>query len=251
MVIDHMIKIAICDDIKEHLENLCRLTGEYFIEKNLASEVKVFSHPNDLLNACENDLFHIYILDIVMPMINGIFLGKEIRLSDKEAQIIYTTTEPQFALDSFAANPINYLLKPIQKQKLYDTLSLAVSKVKNYIDKSLCIRTSDFYRNIAFSEIVFCEYNKHIVIYTLQDGETVKTISNRIPFSEHIMPLIKDNRFLQPHTSFVINMHKVKRMTKDAFEMQGGYLIPIAQKRKSQARDAYLEYILGKGGNIV
>jgi len=70
----------------------------------------------------------LYILYIVMPMVSGLELGKEIRHLDREAQIFYATTEPQFSLQAYAASPINYLVKPIEKQTPFDTLTLASLK---------------------------------------------------------------------------------------------------------------------------
>lgn len=246
-----MIRLAICDDMPDQLETLRDLTAEYFAGRNLDVEILVFSHPDALLEAVRRELFHIYLLDIVMPMMNGIQLGRQLRLSDMGAQIIFTTTEPQFALDAFAANPVNYLIKPVARERLFETLSLAVSRVEDDRGGILCIRTTDAHQSIAFSDLVYCEYRRHQVIYTLEGGERVTTASSRIPFSEHVLPLIGDHRFIQPHTSYVINLFRVSRMTRDTFEMQGGHVIPIAQKRKHQAREAYLAFILRKGGSIV
>lgn len=122
-----MIRHAICDDMQDQLETLRDLTAEYFVDV----EILVFSHPDALLEAVRRELFHIYLLDIVMPMINGIQLGGQLRLSDMAAQIIFTTTEPQFALDAFAGNPVNYLIKPVARERLFETLSLAVSRVED------------------------------------------------------------------------------------------------------------------------
>lgn len=72
--------------------------------------MKKFSHPDKLLTTIETESFHLYILDIVMPMVSDIALSKEIRRLDRKAQIIYATTEPQFVLHAYAASPINYLI---------------------------------------------------------------------------------------------------------------------------------------------
>lgn len=92
-------------------------------------------------------------LDIVMPMVNGLELGKEIRGLDREAQIIYATTEPQYALQAYAASPINYLIKSIEKQMLFDTLTLAISKADLAEKQTFAVKTTDSLRVIRLWDI--------------------------------------------------------------------------------------------------
>lgn len=245
-----MISVAICDDLADQLSLTMNLTEEYIKAHNVDMQVSWFSHPDKLLEAIASEHFHIYILDIVMPMLNGVELGREIRRNDREAQIIYTTSEPQFALESFAANPLNYLIKPLSKDTFFDTMSLALSKVSQNIGKIFKIKTSDGIQVVNLSEIVCCEYVKHTVMYTLSKGERVISVTMRESFGDIVTPLFEDYRFIQPHTSFVINMSCVERMTKDSFYMQGGAVVPIAQKRYAQASDLYFDYLLKKGGTI-
>jgi len=244
-----MISVAICDDMADQLTVTSNLTEEYIKTHNVDMKVSWFSHPDQLLTTLQTERFHVYILDIVMPMVNGIQLGREIRKSDIEAQIIYVTTEPQFALESFSSNPLNYLIKPISKELFFDTMSLALSKVTENIQKVLRIKTSNGIRALNHADIVCCEYIKHTVRYTTTKADYIITVTMREPFADIVAPLFEDYRFIQPHTSYVINMSRVERMTKDAFYMQGGAVVPIAQKRYTQTSDSYLDYLLNKGGS--
>ncbi|HEX3029318.1 MAG TPA: LytTR family DNA-binding domain-containing protein, partial [Clostridia bacterium] len=159
-----MLRIAICDDMPDELQSLVSLTNLYISTKSLDAEVIEFSHPDALLTAIEAGSFHLYILDIVMPMVNGLELGKEIRRLDLEAQIIYATTEPQFALQAYAASPINYLIKPIEEKQLFDTLTLAISKADFVEEQTFTVKTADSLRVIELSDIACCEYRGHAVI---------------------------------------------------------------------------------------
>lgn len=75
-----MMRIAICDDISHELQSLVALTDEYLSIDGVDAEVVGFSHPDALLTAIESQSFHLYLLDIVMPMVSGLELGKEIRI---------------------------------------------------------------------------------------------------------------------------------------------------------------------------
>ncbi|MFT3985182.1 MAG: response regulator, partial [Lachnospiraceae bacterium] len=124
-----MMTIAICDDQPRELELIKEYIIEYLGTHTLEAEIKEFSHPDQLLTAIETESFHLYLLDIVMPMVSGLELGQSIRRISREAQIIYITTEPGYALDAYAVNPLHYLVKPVEKQAFFSALELAFSKV--------------------------------------------------------------------------------------------------------------------------
>lgn len=242
-----MLHIAICDDQPKELEIVIKYITEYLGANKLEAEIKEFSHPDKLLTAIETGCFHIYILDIVMPLVNGLELGKEIRRLDREAQIIYATTEPQFALQAYAANPINYLIKPIDKQHLFDTLTLAISKADLADEQTFTVKTADGLRVIKLQEIACCEYRSHAVIFNLTNGEEVVSRTMRDSFSEHCAPILTDRHFLQCYTSFIVNMRRVERFAKDSFTLRGGKIVPIAAKQYAAVRDAYMDYLMAKG----
>lgn len=241
-----MLRIAICDDQPRELEMLNDYITEYLTKHRLEAETQKFSHPDPLLTAIEGDNFHLYILDIVMPMVSGLELGKEIRRLDREAQIIYATTEPQFALQAYAANPINYLIKPVDKKQMFDTLALAFSKIDFTEEPSFTVKTADSIRVSKLSDIVCCEYCRHAVIVTLANGEKIVSRTIRESFSDYCLPILKDRHFLQCHTSFIINMRRVERFAKDSFTLKGGIMIPIAAKHYPAVRDHYMDYLMAR-----
>lgn len=241
-----MLKIAICDDISQELEFVYKYLDEYLIANTIEADIKKFSHPDELMSALEKENFNIYILDIVMPMINGLDLGCKIRKQDYESQIIYTTTEPQFALQAYCANPINYLIKPIQKQQFFDTLTLAVSKLNIIEDQTFSVRTLDSLRVLKLSEINCCEYRNHTVIFNLKNGEEIISRTIRSSFSEYCEILLNNKHFLQCHTSFIVNMRRIEHFTKYSFTLLGGKTISISTKQYPKIRDTYMDYLMSK-----
>ncbi len=242
-----MLRISVCDDQPRELDIINEYIKEYLDHHTLEAEIKEFSHPDKLLTATESERFHIYILDIIMPMVSGLELGREIRRLDREAQIIYATTEPQFALQAYVASPINYLIKPLEKQQLFDTLHLAISKADLAEDRTFAVKTAESLRIIRLSDIIYCEYRSHAAIFSLVNGEEVSSRTFRENFSEYCASILKDRHFLQCHTSFLINLRRVERFSKDSFMLYGGKTVPIAAKQYSSVRDAYMDYLMAKG----
>ncbi|MBK1612561.1 LytTR family transcriptional regulator [Rubrivivax gelatinosus] len=241
-----MIRIAICDDLPDELQRLASLTAQYLSKQGVDAEVTAFADADALLGATRTRNFHLYLLDIVMPMISGLELGQEIRRVDREAQIIYTTSEPQFALRAYAVNPLGYLVKPIAEAQFFETLALAVAKADVDDDRTFAVKTADGLRVLRLADIACCEYHNHAAVFGLKGGEKVASRSFRESFSEYCAPAFNDRRFVQCHAAFVVNMRHVERFSKDSFTLPGGKLVPIAEKRYPAVRDAYLDYLAGR-----
>ena len=240
-----MLKIAICDDGSAELGHVAELTKACLAEAGIDAAVLQFSHPDELLTACETETFHIFLLDMVMPMISGLELGQSIRRLSTDAQIIYITAEPGFALDAYSVNPLHYLLKPVNTVALFGALRLAAEKSAFGEEISVTVKTRDGLRTLCADAVVCCEYARHTVIYTLKSGERVATLTISQSFSEHIAPLLKDRRFIQPHAAFAVNMSYAERFSKDVFLMRGGKIIPVSGKHFTAVRNTYMSYRLG------
>ena len=97
--------IAVCDD--DEISRICilKLLSEYAsLHKNISLSFSAFSNPEALLDVAEKvDGFDIYILDIVMPKMNGIELGIKLRNQGYDGSIIYLTSSTDFAIDSYKA----------------------------------------------------------------------------------------------------------------------------------------------------
>lgn len=245
--VKYMLKIAICDDQPDELNIIYTYLREYCVSKDLKAEVRQFPHPDELLQVLQKENFHIYILDIVMPMISGLELGKEIRRLDREAQIIYSTTEPQFALQAYAANPINFLVKPISQEALFSTLTLALSKVETE-DETITVKTKEGIFVVSVGNILCCEYIGRGVTYQLASGEKLHSLSSTQSFAEQIGILLGRADFLQPHISFAVNLRHVELLTREEMRLRGGISVPVSKKQYTAVRDRYLDFRLAREG---
>ncbi|MEG0452164.1 MAG: LytTR family DNA-binding domain-containing protein [Coprobacillus sp.] len=239
-----MLKIVICDDEIIELNNTKSLVDEWIKSNNIEAHIYLYDHPDKLLEEHENKKIHIYILDIVMPMMNGIELGAEIRRLDFGAKIIYTTNAPEYALESFVANPIDYLIKPIEKEKLFNSLNRALNIIKETDDRTFAVKTNEGLRIIPYNMIIFCERIRKKVLFFLTTGEEIVSISIRESFSDYLAILLEDKSFIQPHVSFAINMTKVEKLGKNGFTLRSGKFVPISAKHYTEVRNQYLDFRL-------
>lgn len=135
-----MLQIAICDDNIDELSNMIQLINDYRASKNLNCEYAVFPNGFDLIATLEKGKrFDLYCLDIIMPGFMGIEVAKEIRHIDKTAPIIFFTSSPEFALESYSVKAINYVLKPVTQEKLFITLDEVLEQMEAVKDEDMVI----------------------------------------------------------------------------------------------------------------
>lgn len=237
-----MLKIAICDDRKEDRERMNQYVQQFCRERMLQAEIKAFDHPDDLICACEKYRPHIYILDIVMPMVNGIQAARELRWNQPDAQIIFATSEGSFALESFDVNPVNYILKPVKREKLFDTLHLAIKRIHLEEENAVTIKVEGGYHTLYLGDIMYLDYRNHVVSYHLISGETIATSTLRIGFAEYLMQNHAEDDIVLCHESVAVNIKSIDKLTKTDVMVRNQEILPVAKSRYAQVAEKYMNY---------
>lgn len=243
-----MLQIAICDDDIQELERTCAMVEHYREQKpELDIALRKFQSSYDLLEALDaRGRFDLYLLDILMPNINGIEAGAAIRQKDSAAILIYLTSSPDFALDSYQVEAQGYLLKPFSEQALFQSLDKAVVRLDAEDAKRLRVHTEKGMEAIPFCKLAYVEtYNRRLYCH-LTDGSTVESLTLRSRFEEVTLPLYGDGRFVQTAVAFIVNMQHVRSVVTKGFVMSDGTQVPIS-RAFSKARNTYLEYLLERG----
>lgn len=236
-----MLQIVICDDDIDELSNMVQLLNQYRSSKHLNCEYTVFSNGFELISALnKGKRFDIYCLDIMMPGFTGIDVANEIRSFDKTAPILFFTSSPEFALESYSVKAINYVLKPISKEKLFFTFDdvLEQIKVKNDED-AIIVKSNEGIQKILISNIVFVEVIGRNVLYHLVSGRVIECTES---FSTVCDNLMKYGCFLKTHRSYLVNMQYIDTIENHQVTLQTLTSVPIAQGKAKEIKQQYLNY---------
>lgn len=236
-----MLQIAVCDDNIDELSNMVQLLDLYRTSKNFSCEYAVFPNGFELVSALEKGKqFDIYCLDIIMPGFMGIDVAKEIRRYNKTAPILFFTSSPEFALESYSVKAINYILKPISKEKLFFTFDELLDEIKEEKEEaSVIVKSTEGIRKILISNLVFAEVIGRNVLYHLRSG---KVIECTVAFSAVCDTLLKFTCFIKPHRSYLVNMQYVETIENHQITLQTLSYVPIAQGKAKEIKQQYLAY---------
>jgi DNA-binding LytR/AlgR family response regulator len=236
-----MLQIAVCDDNIDELSNMVQLIDLYRTSNNLNCEHAVFPNGFELVSTLEKGKrFDIYCLDIMMPGFTGIDVAKEIRAFDKAAPILFFTSSPEFALESYSVKAINYVLKPISKEKLFFTFDEMLEQIRvEKNEEALIVKSNEGIQKILIANLVYAEVIGRNVLYHLRSGKVIECTE---PFSSACEHLLKYGRFIRTHRAYLVNMQYVDTIGNQQVTLQTLSSVPISQGKAREIKQQYLNY---------
>lgn len=245
-----MIRIAACDDKKENLDELCGYLELYFKENGKEeAEICRFQEGKALLAAIEILPFDVYFLDVLMPDLNGLDIGRRIRREDQRAMIVYITVSREFAFEAFGVRAFHYLEKPVKREELFDILEALTNRGNHRSLEKISIRTRNGQVSISLPDIMYVENIFRCSVYMLSNGRQVSSLCNRSSFEESVGLICQHPEFVQPHKSYFVNMNYIQALEAKNLTLDNGMQIAISRKRMAETKRAYLEFLV-KGGSV-
>ena len=234
-----MIKVAFCDDDIAVLNELTVLINQYCLQKNQDIQYTAFQSPFELMAEVEKGAtFDILFLDVLMPGENGINVAKEIRQYDNNVKIVFLTSSPEYAVESYMVNAYFYQLKPIWAESFFRLMDAAIAECKKEKEKSLIVRSKNGITRIDLHKLEYCEVMKRTLIFHLHDGTVLESSGSM----DTLCSTLEDSGFLRPHRSFLVNMEHIRNISAKAIVMENNTEIPIPHGKHTEIKNQYLQY---------
>ena len=170
-------------------------------------------------------------LDIQMPELSGIEFA---RILPKDTRIIFTTAFPQYAIDGYRVNAVDYLLKPVS----YEDFLRSTDKVVDWIvstqkqdayraDRFMYVKSEYKLQRVFLDDILYIEGLKDYVRIHLKNGEKVMSLMSMKKIEDYL----PHPEFLRTHRSFIVRMPEVR--TIDRFRIVfDEVFVPISDNYK-------------------
>ena len=245
------MNIALCDDDIVGLENAKSVVTNFIAENQSNNKITLntFTNGDDLLcYIAKSGGFDLLILDILMPGMNGIELATEIRRKDADCKIIFLTSSPEFAINSYKVNAFYYLLKPFNENDLKSLLCKVLNQMVKEKSASIVIKEAGKLTRVQIPTIRYMESIKHTTNFHLNNNEVLSCYSSINEFEEI---LLSYKGFVRCHKSFLVNMNYVISISSRNFVLTDETLIPISRQAYGQVKNAYINYFFEKGNESV
>jgi len=244
-----MIKIAFCDDELSVLNELRVLLDQYRVEHNQEIDYSAFQSPLELLAEVEKGArYDILFLDVLMPGETGIDAAAEIRKHDNNVKIIFLTSSPEYAVQSYAVGAYFYQLKPIWQESFFRLMDSVIASCEKERSESLILRCKTGITRIELRQLEYCEVIHRTLFMHLTSGKVLESIGSMDELSKQLEPY---GCFLRPHRSYLINLDHVQMLSSNAITMSCLTEIPLPRGKYHEVKDAYLERAFQKGRVLV
>ena len=179
-----MIKAIIVDDEENIIEEI-----KDVIES--LGDIKVVSWDTNPINAVEtikNIDVQIAFLDIDMPGMNGIKLAEKINSINPNIEIIFITAYNKYALEAFEVNAIDYILKPVRKERVEKSLKRIIKIIGENLSKDNMSKV----KVRSFKKFEVLIGNDLVKWRILKDGELFAYLTENVNIPLHKEKIIQD-----------------------------------------------------------
>ena len=236
-----MIRIAICDDEKKILDEVEGYIKNYAEKENdLDLEVFRFDSAKTLIGAIEDGKpFDIFVLDVYIGDEMGTALASDIRKFGIESPIIFATTSLEHAPQSYETGTLRYLIKPINPEKFYEAMGVALVWARKMSEHFLKFKTENGVVSVNANHIMYSEAHDHYQYMRKDDGEEIKV---RMTVTELFTMLSKYGGFVRIGSAYIINLRHVKNVTPTNVCLYSNINIQIPRGKFTEIKNTFWNF---------
>jgi two-component system, LytTR family, response regulator len=239
------MRAIITDDEKFSLGTLKKLLEIKCPSVNIVAECYSADEAIEKIQSLRPELVF---LDIAMPGKSGLEMLAEIKTID--FQLIFVTAYDEYILQALHYSAVDYLLKPVEEDRLAEAVSkaekkLGESRINNKIETlvynltqaanaatmKLCIPTLKGFQVVSLEEIICCEAEDSYTTFFLNSGTKICSAKTLLDYEL----LLRNTSFLRVHKSYLINLHHIKEYQRGdggTVIMSNGTMIEVSRRKK-------------------
>jgi two-component system, LytTR family, response regulator len=249
---NNILKVLLVDDEQDAIDNLEYLLSNYCDDIQI---VGTANHVDQAIKLVEEKKPDVVFLDIEMPEKSGFSLLKE--LVEINFALIFVTAYDQYAIKAFEVSAIDYLLKPIEIERLQEAVkrakedtakkninSLNLQSLSKQIQEGKITQISvpfkDVYLILKVKQIVYIKAeHAYTVIYYQSENNLISSYiySKNLSYFENLFSL--NSMFYRSHRSWIINLNYVEAIVKqeNLILMKNMQKIPISRRKIKEFKE--------------
>ena len=233
-----MIQIALVEDDANYVSELKGYLKEYETERAEKIEVTVFSDGEDIVSEYKGE-FDIILMDVEMRFMDGMTAAEKIRELDTEVIIIFITNMPQYAIQGYKVDALDYVLKPVSYFAFTQRIERALSRLPQKKTNFLMIGGRNGVAKLDVSTIYYIEVQNHELIYHTTKGNYSMNGSMK-----EVEGILDKNQFFRCHRCYLINLEYVDWFQGSDVQVHSE-IIQVSRSRKKAFMDALNNYMNG------
>ena len=233
-----MIKIAIVEDNDKMMAMASRyvyLSAKATVDSAIEIKIEQFASAEKFLEGLSKKAgYDILLVDIGLPRMSGVDLGKKIREEYPEIYLVFLTSYVEYAIDSYRIGAYQYILKEDMEDRLPQTIEYIVERISRSSEGYRWVGSEWDRSKIVYKEIIYickskgAKYTEYITVE--------KRYKERIPIKQLIKEL--DNEvFILVDRSNIINLNHIIRLKGDTIYLTEDEHIIVTPARMSKLKE--------------
>jgi DNA-binding LytR/AlgR family response regulator len=236
------LRVAIVDDEPVICDLMQHYINQWCLEFSIEVKIDVFGSAEAFSFEWETSrAYDLILLDIQMKGASGIVLAKQIRNLDQWMRIIFITGLADYVYEGYEVSALNYLLKPVSKDKLFSCLSRAYDAIKKTVadkaDAPFIFEFEGQIHRIEQKKIQLIEAQKNYTQLSTERGNFLI----RMRFSE-IESQLNKALFVKAHRSFMVNVMNIQYIDTSEIVLDNSKKIPLSRSQRNYVQQAFIHY---------
>lgn len=244
-----LLNVAVCDDETNAIDIISASVKKIFASRGIETATDVFKNAAELWQTLQNQAYNLVLLDINMPGMDGIELGKKIATLKGSPDIVFVSSNSDRVFDTFAVNPFGF----VRKSNFVGDLASVVDRyaAQKMTEDSLLLRfeLKDHgglvTLNVALLKYVECLRNEQIFFMDGQDDRAIRSRMQQL--EEQLSPC----GFIRIHKGYLVNCRYIKRFDNGSVTLVTGETLPVGRSKHAEAMNAYLDFVHKNGISII
>lgn len=245
-----MIKIALCDDNTEYIENTLKPVLLSAVAKSaVIAEIYTYTDGNELvkdfekLNGCD-----IVILDIEMPTINGKEVAQKLRVLDSSFFLLFVTSYKSEIYSTIPYRINAFLPKDMEKEGMENEFIRVIGEFLRFKPQYELFETDDKGKRstirIALDDIFYFScVNRAIYLHT--GSRQYRLYGKKL---SKIADKYLDKGFYEVCRGYIVNISKIKSVNNLDAELDNGEVVPVSRRKTKELLEKITDYIVSKVG---
>lgn len=235
------LKIALCDDDRTALPVIVGAAESAFRNQGIRTELQSYQSGKALLDAMVTNRFDIILLDIDMPGLDGIEVGRRIREMGGTTQIIFVSECESRVFESFEVQPLGFVRKS-------NFLNDIAAVVRLYIKTCVQEQNSEYMEfdtrsgllNLKIRQIRYIEGSRNYQLLYLE-GEAGPTEVKMT--MDRLEEVLEPRGFIRIHKGYLVNCQFIQRIQSTLLSLRDGTELPIGRSKMGEVKSKFLIYM--------
>lgn len=220
------MRVAIVEDDGEQARRIAEYVDRFARESGEACTSIVFSNGMDFISDYEAK-YDLILLDIEMPMMDGMTMAEKLREMDGYVAIIFVTNMAQYAVRGYSVNALDFIVKPVEYSLFAAKMRKASAYIRAHGERFIIVTLPDGMRKLSSRDISYVEVMGHSLIYHTSEGN----VETRGQLSVAEKDLTAPN-FARCNKCYLVNLDHVTAVKQDSVVVGKDELTVSRRRRK-------------------